>query len=165
MSKTIVIYLMTHGEKQDGPNPGHTAKGMGQIREVQSLLPQYPSEFWIGTGERHLEMLHICQSLRKTKVPVRYSAVIGNPDSKEGDNIILADGTPVSAEMYENVPFVAVFDIISRCKHNAVVFAGEPAVMALLKFTDLPKPPEAKPAKVYRIELDFGGIKSFVCLN
>lgn len=48
--KTIYIYVVTHGDKFSGPNPGMTPEGIKQVRALRRLLPTTPS----GVNRSHL---------------------------------------------------------------------------------------------------------------
>lgn len=160
------VFALLHAEKDLGPNPMHTEKGRKQIHDAKSKLPEVPSVFIIGTGKRQMELLDLCTTVHNRNVMRIFSPAIGNADSKEGEYIILADGTLVPADKYQDIHPAAVMSVLAGAKDNTVLLTGRPAMMAILQVAQLTNPPKAESGKVYKIELDeFGKITAITCLN
>ncbi len=92
------IFLITHGDRFFGPNPGHTEKGFKQLRRLVPAVPIDTSLFVIGTGKRFREIHETITETRPDLISVRQksSPFCGSPDGLEADgNVVLVDGTLV----------------------------------------------------------------------
>jgi len=119
-----MIYLITHGDRGKGPDPGHTPEGLAQIERLS--LPEGIQFIVTGTGRRFLEMLRIVQS-KLPGVPVRYSPFCGGPEGWEGENkIIFPDGTIVDYSDYigvSNSP-LDMWDFVKALPGRTILCAG-----------------------------------------
>ncbi len=110
-----LIYLITHGEKADGVDPGLTFEGEQQIIELRHFLFKGPENSWrktkplladfkgkvvCGIGRRHKETA----SLLRLQVD-EFCEVVGVRASKDRATgmILLPDGSMVSAAEYRAV--------------------------------------------------------------
>ena len=93
------IFVVTHGSKGKGANPGMTLEGSEQVSALRGLIPGAPTAVVCGTGRRHLD---VAKALGLE--PTRYTGAIGGGDSLEmveGEKmIVLTDGTYVRPEQY-----------------------------------------------------------------
>lgn len=94
------VYLVTHGTKMDGPNPGLTPLGEYQTAQLREHLPSRPKGVVCGTGKRHLDSTEALGL-----VPTRYTGIVGMPESKIAgkSQLILPDGTILSYDLYTGV--------------------------------------------------------------
>ncbi len=97
---SIHIFLVTHGTKEDGPNPGLTPLGKYKTKQLREYLPANPRGVVCGTGRRHLD-----SAKALGLVPTRYSGIVGVPESKiaDKDQVILPDGTVLEYSLYTGV--------------------------------------------------------------
>lgn len=95
------IYIITHGEKGHGTNPGLTEAGRRQIETLP--VPNGITQVIVGTGKRFSDTLAIVKN-RVGNVPVKFSPLCGSADSGEksetGFKVALADGTNVEVGDY-----------------------------------------------------------------
>jgi len=144
------IYVVTHGEKEVGPNPGMTPKGFKEVEVLRALIPFKPSTIVCGTGRRHLG---VAKALGLN--PDRYASWAGEPDSMEmidgKKTIILADGTIV--EVKKCLPLTDGINRIKALPHNAMVCGGRPLMILLDK-------PDAQFGRVYKITIRSGNVVS-----
>lgn len=129
------IFVVTHGKKFSGPNPGMTEEGMEQVRGLRVLLPETITEVVCGTGRRHLD---VAKTLGLT--PTRYTSAVGGPDSGESstgkgpvDVVILPCGTAVPYAIYTTLidGAGAIKDVVASLPDNSVVCAGRPSMIML----------------------------------
>lgn len=94
------IYLVTHGEKSGGANPGLTEEGKRHIALIIAKLPRQIHSVVCGVGLRHLDTAKVLQLN-----PDRYSGTVGAAESKnrKSNTVILADGTEIPYEKYSAV--------------------------------------------------------------
>lgn len=128
-----MIYMVTHGQKHPGANPGLTEKGKEQIASLISRLPRNISKTVCGTGKRHLD---VATALGLT--PDQYTSLVGEPDSLELDEqknpiIVLADGTKIPEEklttLTDNEISAKLF--LKELPDNTVICTGRPFLIML----------------------------------
>lgn len=150
------VYVVTHGAKFSGPNPGMTDKGKEQVRSLRPLLPGVITEVVVGGGLRHHQMP---PELGLT--PTRWTSAVGTPDSgeasvpgREVDMVRIADGTPegllVEYSRYTTLQdcACAAQAVAVSLKHNSVICAGRPSMIMFGMSED-----KAKSAAVYRLTI------------
>jgi hypothetical protein len=107
VSKTV--FIVTHGKKAKGPNPGLTEEGKEEIRSLP--IPGDIELVIVGTGRRFLDVLSIVLDVVWKEWPsteradrVKYSPLCGSADSGEqsetGSKVILADETVAESGQY-----------------------------------------------------------------
>lgn len=147
-----MIYLITHGERESGPDPKHTKEGIDQIKALLPLLPllldtilPLPDKHTgiqlivSGTGKRFLEILEIV-SKKLPGVPVKYSPFCGGPEGFEGnDQVVLTDGRTINYHTeyvgLANGP-IDMWQFIASLPDEALLCAGG-ALMIGLGFKDI----------------------------
>ena len=147
-----LIYLVTHGEKEEGPNPGLTARGRKQAQQLRQFLPQTPHSIVCGMGRRHCET---AQELELWPAD-RHSSVFGVPESKNRakGTIWLVDGTEIP---YGKYTFVEerkrlFLEEVAKLPSRTVVITSRPMIK-ILGFAG-----DSKEAGVYRYDPDSGEI-------
>jgi hypothetical protein len=147
------IFVVTHGDKTNGPNPRMTPKGFEEIASLRHLLPVKIPVLVVGTGGRHLD---VATALNYNEIR-RYSSVVGDPDSMEvidGEKIvILSDGTHINIALYTSLAdnSVSAKRFITGLADKTVVCSGRPFMIALGI--------NGKSAAVYRILCNDGEIR------
>lgn len=150
MKKTV--YVVTHGDKSSGANPGMTASGFEQVRALRPLLPP-GSEIpvvYVGTGKRHIDVYNV---LDLVCLPTRWTASVGGPESLEKihgqDIVVFANGTPVTRASYTTTDdgLASMVAVLNNAPHNSVICAGRPSMIMLGK-------KDAKSGAVYRITFE-----------
>lgn len=160
------VYVVTHGAKFSGANPGMTAEGFDQVAKLRSLLPAEINVVVCGTGRRHLD---VAKALGL--YPTRYTSAVGGPDSGEcmaGNGTVdvvrlpgssdVPDGTLVPYAIYTTLIDTApvMKAVICGLPHNSVVCAGRPSMIML----DMDES-KSKSAAVYKVAVmevpDFKG--------
>jgi|GEM_PF-2818082 len=130
------IYLITHGDRQNGPDPGHTRAGIEKIRSLP--LPEGVGLVVSGTGKRFLETLDVVLKKFPWNInpAVRYSTFCGGCEGFDGDEVVLSDRRVNYAEMYIGLShgpfdlwqFVAVF---ADMPCDVILCAGQELMSAL----------------------------------
>lgn len=98
------IYILTHGNKVPGPNPGITEDAKKALSEA--YIPPWVNNIFVGTGLRFKETLAAIMPKfgQGAIVSVNFSPLCGSADSGEkaetGFQVVLADGTIVPAGNY-----------------------------------------------------------------
>ena len=139
MKPEKIIYLVTHGEKTNDPNPGMTDKGKEQVRrllpKIQKLMPEGPAEIHCGTGKRQKEVV---ECLGFSFADAEISDVWGGPSTltkTSGEKaILLADGTLVQWGNYktsEHIGGDVIQTAIRNLPHNSVICSGRPVLVRL----------------------------------
>jgi hypothetical protein len=131
-----MIYLITHGKRNFGPNPGHTEEGLRQMASVikeAADIPNIPL-IVVGTGLRFIEIYtHLSQHL--PNVPVQFSPFCGSADSMEANGqVILTNGLLVGYDNYVSVVKSPAFDawkFVASFPDNTVLCAGGELMNAL----------------------------------
>lgn len=89
-----MIYLITHGDRTNGPDPVHTKEGIAQIENL--ACPEGINLIVSGTGKRFLQILEIIRK-KLPEVPIKYSPFCGGPEGFEGDDqVVLTDGRVIN---------------------------------------------------------------------
>lgn len=139
------IFVVTHGDKFSGKNPGMTRNGAKQVRALRPLLPNNPPVVVCGTGRRHI---NVARALKLQ--PTRFTPAVGGPDSLEIVNgekvILLADGTAIRPDQYTGLDdmALALTEIIFSLPDGSVICAGRPSIIMLGEAN-------AKSSAVYKI--------------
>ena len=136
------VYVVTHGAKFSGANPGMTAEGFYQVAKLRNLLPGEINAVVCGTGRRHMD---VAEALGLE--PTRYTSAVGGPDSGEcstgGKGAVdvvrlpgnkgYPDGTLVPYASYTTLVDTApaMQAVICGLPHNSVVCAGRPSMIML----------------------------------
>jgi hypothetical protein len=111
------IYIITHGEKESGGNPGLTETGKRQIASLP--IPDGITQVIVGTGRRFLDILAAIEG-RIVNVPVKYSPLCGSADSGEksesGFKVMLADGIIVEVGDYIGLIGTPGIDLVAWLK-------------------------------------------------
>ena len=151
------VYIVTHGEKELGPDPAMTTLGFTQVAALRDKLPNPPSIILCGTGQRQQDVAHALGF-----VPDRYSAAVGGPESLEvkGDGtkvIVMANGLEIDCkdDTTEADGAPAMLALTLRLPDNAVITTGRVALI-MLGLTLA----EAKSAAVYTVTHDGEKIQS-----
>lgn len=148
-----LVYLVTHGQKEQGPNPGLTALGRKQVQQLRAHLPGCIHSVLCGVGRRHLDT-----AKELGLDPDRYTSIIGAAESKNRatDTIILADGTEIPDDKYSTPSDRAeVFARIVRDQPSrTVIIISRPMIKILQKNSGHPKE-----ATVYTYNPDTGELK------
>lgn len=151
------IYVVTHGEKFKGANPCMTDQGFNEIKNLKGLLPVNPSIVVIGTGARFcdvalaLDLVTDSADIRLTsQFRMRFTPVVGGPESLEGEFVLLADGTKVPRDQFTGTEDgkASMTELVCSLPDNAVICAGRVAMILLGK-------EDAKSAAVYQIITKF----------
>jgi len=140
------VWIVTHGEKNRGPDPIMTLEGLRQVNELRSLLPSKVEFVVCGTGYRHQEML---EALGLENAPtIRWTPAVGGPESLEGDTVVLPNNQGVSRELYyvADERAAGILAVLQAVPDGAVICAGRPAIIALGEGDR-----RAKSAAVYKI--------------
>lgn len=155
------VYVVCHGDKHKGTNPGMTVEGYDQISLLRPLLPAILPLIICGAGKRHE---NVRKALGFNYLPTIWTPSVGGPESLEKiqgkDMVILADGMTVPLE---NFPVgddrtAAMLAVLKTAPDNAVICAGRPAMISLgVK--------DAKSAAVYRINIYCQGITGTLTLD
>jgi hypothetical protein len=148
--KMKIIYVVTHGKKFSGPNPGMTEEGFAEVAKLRSLLPAELADVVCGTGKRHLDVAKAL-GLEFTRV----TSAVGGPDSGEAsvkgglvDIVRLPCGTTVPYSAYTTLldGASAMVAVVTGLPENSVVCAGRPSMIML----GMPES-VSKSAAVYRV--------------
>jgi hypothetical protein len=126
------IYVVTHGDKNPGANPGLSKKGISQIEALESLLPKSLNKVICGTGMRHLDTADILN----LEID-HYTSTVGGADSLEMIDgkkmILLANGTAVNPEKYkslgDNTPSLNI--LLKSSPDNTIISAGRPCLIMM----------------------------------
>lgn len=164
MKKTV--YIVTHGNKNPGPNPSMTDDGVEQVRKLRQFLPAYPAIVVCGTGRRHIDVRHALGFENIENERTVWTPLVGGPESLENisgqDMVMLADGAPpIPLARYLSLSIYGVpvlLSILRDVLDDSVICSGRPAMMALgVK--------DAKSAAVYRINIYCQGITGPLTLD
>ena len=141
-------YLVTHGERNDGADPGHTSEGLGQIRSIK--LPKGIAQVVVGTGRRHWEVNEEVAAQLPEGVAVKTSPHCGSADSLNSDKttITLSNGKTVKLSDYIGIE-TSCFDaweFIESQPDGTLFCAGGELMMALGC--------KAKRGKLYELDVE-----------
>lgn len=132
MGQTILI--ITHGRRNYGikfPDPGHTPKGLEDIRNLRQSLfnctgEQY-GEVVVGCARRFREI-----ATELGLIPTRYTTVVGTADAitEDGKNIVTSYGELIPKEQFTTRADMgqAPLEFIRSLKHNSIICSGRPFV-------------------------------------
>ena len=151
------IYLVTHGAKEERPNPGMTEEGKEQVRrllpKLLEILPNGPTEIHYGTGKRQREVVK-CLDFSPNDAFV--SDVWGSPASlikiKGKKFIVLADGSMVAWEKYKTGAHIGgpvIKAAIENLPNNSIICSGRPV---LVRLGILPE--KCQSGAIYKITVD-----------
>lgn len=122
------IYIITHGEKGHGINPGLTEAGKEQIATLP--IPDGITQVIVGTGKRFSDILLGIKE-HVGNVPVKFSPLCGSADSGEksetGFKVALADGTIVEIGDYIGLIGTPGIDLVAwlgSLADNTLLCAG-----------------------------------------
>ncbi|MFA5878518.1 MAG: hypothetical protein WC845_04090 [Candidatus Staskawiczbacteria bacterium] len=135
----MYIYLITHGECQEGPDPVHTPNGIEQLRAI--LVPQDLVRIIVGIGQRYTDILRVVQS-KTPAVVVRYSPFLGGPEViREKDRVVLTDGRMIDASEYIGMYYnpINLWPLIQRFPALTLLCSGN-ILMKALGFGTIYKP-------------------------
>ena len=145
------IYLVTHGEKEDGPNPGLSTLGDVRVELLRDHLPQNIHLVVCGVGRRHIQTR---ETLELDRFPTRWNTLAGVDCSliSGSTKILLGDGTEIERSEFEDPPDVINLyrKWVSSYPDNTVIIGGRPIVRKL--GVDL----VPRAAALYKIKLDEG---------
>ena len=148
MKKTV--YVVNHGDKNTGANPGMRKSGFAQISALKPLLPANPPLIICGAGSRHEDVRRALNF--NCGCPTIWTPSVGGPESLEKiqgkDTVILADGmtVPLGSFPVGKDRTAAMLAVLEDTPDNAVICAGRPAMISLgVK--------DAKSAAVYRVNI------------
>ncbi|MBI2636775.1 MAG: hypothetical protein HYW81_01120 [Parcubacteria group bacterium] len=150
-------YVYTHGDKEDGPDPGMTEEGFAQVETLRDVVLTAPSQVVCGTGQRHFDV-----ALALKLGPHRFTAVVGGPDSLEKDLldaqgkrrvVLMACGYAVPPDQYTTLQDMAPAckALIASLPDQARICAGRPCMIMLGN-------EDAKSAAVYAVHCEDGEI-------
>lgn len=150
------VYIVTHGKRNDGPDPGMTLEGFSDVAALRHLLPHNPSVVVCGTGRRQRQ---VAQALGL--IPSCYSTVVGGPEGLDAQlhdgvqMIVLADGEmiPYSMDTTETDLKPSMTGLVLGLSNNAVICSGRVSLLALGLTLE-----QAKSGAVYVIMHDDGRI-------
>lgn len=136
--KNHFAFLVTHGEKEDCPDPGMTPQGMKRVESLRKplaeFLPNGPSQVHIGLGKRQQE---VADALGLEEHSPFYSAVWGGPETETrrgGKSLImLPNGRLIDWEHYLSTMHLqsAIFQAITGLPDGAVICSGRPVLIRL----------------------------------
>lgn len=122
------IYIITHGEKSHGTNPGLTEAGKSQVATLP--IPDNITQVIVGTGKRFCDVLSGIKE-RVGNVSVKFSPLCGSADSGEknetGFKVALADGTIVEIGDYIGLIGTPGIDLVAwlgSLTENTLLCAG-----------------------------------------
>ncbi len=142
------IYVVTHGDKVSGPNPGMTPKGYDQIYALQRYLPEEIKNVVCGTGKRHRGVANMLGL-----TPNRFSSIFGDSDSMESvdgqKKIVLPDGTYLDPKTYSTLEDLTPITktIVTQLPDGTVVCSGRPLMIVLGQ-------PQAQMAQVWLLTVE-----------
>ena len=131
------LYIVTHGDKMSGANPGLASTGTDQIVRIrEELLGKIPKPplVVIGTGRR-FEQTHIMLFMMNHEIPVKRSPFCGSADSLEKDgSIMLANGEKVAMADYIGLigtPGFHAWSWLCNLPEGTLLCAGEELLTSL----------------------------------
>ena len=134
------VYLITHGDRNFGPDPIQTQMGNGQINAMCIAIVRIPvSMVVVGTGKRFQEIYGLIGSFRghlwRQSTPLKCSPLCGSADGLEPDGtVILTNGRLVEQENYIGIinnPAIDIWKFIEGLPDNALLCAGGELMIAL----------------------------------
>lgn len=145
------IFLVTHGDRHNGPDPVHTEKGLGQIRNL--ALPTVET-IVAGTGGRFQEVYDIVYpKLRNAKGDTPrafHSPFCGSADGLDKGRVVLTNGRSVRIpEEYSGIVQNPYFDVWGwlRSFEGDTLFCAGGELLTALRLTG------AERGMIYEIDL------------
>lgn len=134
------VYIVTHGEAEDKPDPSLTIEGKRQMRELKKLLKGKKFDLIVsGVGKRHRETYEIIVG-RKRKPDIE-SELVGVPETISADKkeLIFPDGKRVPVEEYARTRYQELLkglvpllnDVFEKEGENALMIGGRITVIPL----------------------------------
>lgn len=129
------VFVVTHGAKMPGSDPGLTEKGFEEVAALRSFLPEKAAKVVCGTGRRHLDVARALGF-----VPSLFTPLAGVPDSGIPDpnnpgqiTIVLACGERVPGAYYsgEKDAERSIVDLLRLLPNNSVICSGRPFLLNL----------------------------------
>jgi len=158
-----VIFILTHGEKTYGPDPGMTPFGHQQVQSLREYLPPMISRVIVGEGRRHFEMI---QDLGLDPNLCVFSPMVGRATSNIPENpklVYLPHGEIISIEQWLPLSIGEVRRFIKPLADGTVVLGGRPLIKTVLKFSCDHNQPAALTASYYKITIKSCEIISIDC--
>lgn len=140
MEEKMSIFLITHGDRFSGANPGHTEEGFRQLRHLAPMIPGDISMFVIGTGKRFREIHETIIENRNDLISVgqKSSPFCGSVDGLDITNghkiVILFNGTAVDLKedyISLSAPCFDAWRFINLLPNGALLCAGGELMIAL----------------------------------
>ena len=157
----LEVYIVTHGDKSEGPNPGMTPNGYKQIRTLAHLVPSVPTKVVCGTGVRHDDVARALK-LRPNECNPRAGMADSLEMSADRRMICLASGQLVPFAAYRNIGEDAeeTGHFVCSLPDQTAVCAGRPLMNAI------PRPYDrtGASAAVYCVGHDGEKILNITCL-
>jgi hypothetical protein len=126
------VYLITHGDRNSGPDPKHTQKGRNQIILLE--IPQNIDYVVVGTGTRFQEIYELIQN-DTTGARVMHSIFCGSSDGIEPDGMgILDNGRKVDLKTeYIGLisPHFDAWAFVTSFSGNTLLLSGGELMIAL----------------------------------
>jgi len=125
------IYVVTHGNTEEGPDPRHTPEGLKRIMELP--IPSGVSRVVCGTGRRFLEILDAKLPHMDPSVPVQYYAAVGGSEAFDGPTVILPDGRRINKTAYMSVSIngVELWRWLCLLPDRTLLCSGDPLITGL----------------------------------
>lgn len=128
------LYLITHGERNNGVDPKMTENGIAQIELLRTLLPKAIALVVVGTGARFQQIYRtLSDSLQG--IAVKYSPFCGSADGLDpGDKIVLIDGTLVNRSDYLGLiraPGFNAWEFLRSLPDGTLLCAGSELMISL----------------------------------
>lgn len=160
------IFILTHGEKGAGPNPGMTPLGHQQVQSLRRYLPATISRIMVGEGRRHFEMIkdlgldfQLCEFS-----PMVGRATSGIPGPGKTKQVFLPHREIISIKQWLPIPIDETRRFIKPLDDKTVVLSGRPLIKTVLEFVrDLLNPPPALTASCYKIAIENSVITEIIC--
>jgi len=135
-----MVYIVTHGEAEDKPNPSLTIKGKQQMTKLKGFLEGKKFDLIIsGAGKRHKEAYNII--VGQERRPDIESEPIGVPETLSADKkeLIFPDGRRIPVKEYTRTRYqelqkglVSLLnDVFEKAGENALIIGGRIAVIPL----------------------------------
>ena len=156
MNKTL--YIVTHGQKDDQPNPSHTDYGRNQIRDLKQYLPSDPGLVIIGLGTRHFEMSGLL-GINFDQDNCLFNAIAGRSTSlKPGtrDQVFLANGVVIDIKQWQDFAQEVFWNLFIDLPDNSIVLGGRPFARSILE--SIQTNHKALSASVYKMTIENGKV-------
>jgi len=132
------IYIVTHGETEDKPDPSLTIKGKRQMTKLKGFLEGKEFDLIIsGVGKRHKEAYEII--VGQERKPDIESEPIGVPETLSADKkeLIFPDGRRIPVKEYAKTRYPELQkelaslldDVFEKAGEDALIIGGRIAVI------------------------------------